>query len=285
MYGRQSRFPVVRGADIKVLLADDEEMTRRGFSAALDESIGITLVGSTGIDPELHRLIRSKRPDVVLLNSATDGNWIDMIRDILSDLPEPGTPKVIVVTGAETDERLLAAVHAGAAGVLLRTISVEELSYAVRHVAAGHSVISPAATSYLLARLRMLAGGGGNDLRSISLVNALSRREREILAGLASGRSNREIALETHLSVATVKSHVSNILTKLDVRDRVQAALLGQRAGLAGRRELDPQPPPRWYGARTLRVGQADARRCAHSGMFPCGLRRVRVASSACASR
>lgn len=270
MYGEQSRFSVDGGADIRVLLADDEEMSRRGFSAALDESAGITLIGSTRIDQELHQFIRSKRPDVVLLNSATDRNWVDMVREILSDMPEPGIPKVIVVTGADTEDRLLQAVHAGATGVLLRSISAEELGYAIRHVAVGHSVISPAVTSYLLARLRMLAGGAGCDLPSIALVNALSGREREILVGLACGRSNREIAIEAHLSIATVKSHVSSILTKLDVRDRVQAALLGQRAGLAGWRELDSRPPARCYRAKTLPVGcLADARR-AHGVMFAC---------------
>jgi DNA-binding NarL/FixJ family response regulator len=252
MSEKQPRSFAVRGTDIRVLLADDEEMSRRGFSAALEESYGITLIGSTSVGAELHHRVHSGRPDVVLLNSATDSDWVETVRDLQADLPEPETPKVIVVTGADTDDRLLQAIQAGAAGVLLRNVSVEELSYAVRHVAAGHSVISPAATSYMLARLRILVGGAGDDTPSIATIAVLSRREREILAGLASGRSNREIAIETQLTVATVKSHVSNILTKLDVRDRVQAALLGQRAGVAAEFKPRCAPSPDWFRARAV---------------------------------
>lgn len=217
--------------DIKVLLADDEEMSRRGFAAALKESHGISLVASTGLGARLNSSIRTARPDVVVLNSATEGDWVDVVRRIVTDQIRQQPPRVIVVTGADIAD-LLRAVHAGATGILLRNVSVEELSYAVRHVAAGHCVISPVATSYMLARLRSLADTGGGHGPGIAGIGLLSRREREILAGLAAGRSNREIATYTQLTVATVKSHVSRILTKLDVRDRVQAALLGQQAGV-----------------------------------------------------
>lgn len=231
MPGIESQPAAVRVTDVRVLLVDDEEMSRRGFSTALDESQGITLIGSTRVGDDLYRSVRSGRPDVVLLNSATDNDWIGAVRELLARSAQPEAPRVIVVTGA--DDRLLQAVQAGAAGVLLRNVSVGELGYAVRHVAAGHSVISPAATSYVLARLRVAADSASGDVAGMAAIGVLSRRERQILAGLAAGRSNREIAFETRLTVATVKSHVSSILTKLDVRDRLQAALLAQRAGMA----------------------------------------------------
>jgi DNA-binding NarL/FixJ family response regulator len=234
------RSLAVQRADVRVLLADDEEMSRRGFSAALDESCGITVVGCTRVDAGVNSSVVSCRPHVVLLNAATDSDWAGTVRGVLANPPQPDTPKVIVVTGADIEDHLFQAVQAGAAGVLLRSMSVEELSYAVRHVAIGHSVVSPAATSWIFARLRMLDGRESHSIASIAAINVLSRRERQILAGLASGKSNHEIAVETHLAVATVKSHVSNVLTKLDLRDRVQAALLGQSAGIGS--EFQPAP-------------------------------------------
>jgi DNA-binding NarL/FixJ family response regulator len=225
------RSSAVEGPDVRVLLADDEEMSRRGFAAALDETGGIAVVGLTRIGDDVHRLVLSCRPHVVLINAATASDWAGTVRDIVADLPLPETPKVIVVIGAEIEDYLFQAVQAGATGVLLRSMSGEELSYAVRNVAMGHSVISPAATSFMLTRLRLVAGRGGGS-GSIAAIDDLSPREREILAGLAVGKSNQEIATATHLSLATVKSHVSNILIKLGVRDRVQAALLGQSAGV-----------------------------------------------------
>jgi DNA-binding NarL/FixJ family response regulator len=204
---------------------------------ALEESPGVTVVGSTTVGTELHRFARATGPDVVLLNAATHGNWIEAVRCLAGSVPHGKTPRVIVIAGADIED-LLQAVWAGAAGILLRNVSVEELGYAVRHVAAGHSVISPAVTSDMLARLRSLVSGLGREIPGLAAVRALSRREREILAGLASGRSNAEIAYQTKLTVATVKSHVSRILTKLAVRDRVQAALLGQRAGVAAEFEF-----------------------------------------------
>ncbi len=222
----------VQGPDVRVLLADDEEMSRRGFAAALDETRGVAVVGFTTVGAEVHSSVLSCRPHVVLINAATASDWAGTVRGIVTDLPLPETPKVIVVIGAEIEDYLFQAVQAGATGVLLRSMSVEELSYAVHNVAMGHSVISPAATSFMLTRLRLVVGRAGGSIAATAAINELSRREREILAGLAVGKSNQEIAKATHLSIATVKSHVSNILIKLGVRDRVQAALLGQSAGV-----------------------------------------------------
>lgn len=214
---------------IRVLLIDDEEMSRRGFSAALEEARDITVVGHARVGTDALALVLARRPHVVLLNLVTNCHWVATIQNVLAALPQPDTPRVIVVTGADTEDCLLPAVRAGVAGVLLRSLSVNELMYAVRQVAMGHSVLSPGATACLFTRLRPLADLKGRNITSLEV---LSQREREVLAGLASGKSNQEIAAEIHLTVATVKSHVSNILTKLEVRDRLQAALLGQLASI-----------------------------------------------------
>lgn len=231
---------------VTVLLVDDEEISRRGFAAALQECDHIRLVGSTSVCPDIHRLVRTVRPDVVLINAATATAWQETVRHLVA-APAPHAPPVVVVTRAGL-EGLLDAIQAGAAGVLLRDVSVDELEYAIRHVAAGHAVISPAATAHLMTRLRLLVRTDPG-VQDLTAVRQLSRREREILAGLAAGRSNQEIARQMHLTVATVKSHVSKILTKLHVRDRVQAALLGQWAALMA--ELDGESMGVLLGGRS----------------------------------
>jgi DNA-binding NarL/FixJ family response regulator len=216
-------------APIRVLLVDDEEMSRRGCEAVLAEASGMAVVGYAGVGIGALAAITENKPDVVLVNTSTERDWTAVVQQMML-LPPPAMPRVMVLLDDVTEERLVAAVRTGAAGVLLRSLSVSELIYAVHHVAAGHSVLSPAATTWLLERLRSLVGSphGGDNNR----LAGLSRREVQVLAGLAVGKSNLEIASDINLTVATVKSHVSHILTKLGVRDRVQAALLGQRARL-----------------------------------------------------
>ena len=231
----QSMSAISKAGDVRVLLIDDEEMSRRGLSAALDEAPGITVVGNATVDAEVLTAVDTCRPDVVLLNTVTDGDWVGIVQSIKDGRPEARRTKAIVVIEGGNEEQIFRAIYSGASGVLLRSMSAAELDYAVRQVALGHAVVSPAATSSMLMRLRALAVGGSRGCAGDEAVNALSAREREILAALAAGKSNREIAAESHLSLATVKSHVSSILTKLDVRDRLQAALIGQSAGISGR--------------------------------------------------
>jgi DNA-binding NarL/FixJ family response regulator len=219
-----------RDESVRILLVDDEEMSRLGLSAALRAARGITVVGATQIDAELHGPIRARQPHVVLVNTSTTGDWRAAVRAIVRCPSPPCPARVVVVT--ETEEDAVAAVQDGASGVLLRTISAAELEYAVRHVAIGHGVVSPAATSWILRRLRGMGGSCGAAESGSHAIAMLSSREREILAGLAAGKSNQEIAAHEHVSLATVKSHVSNILAKLGVRDRLQAALLGQSEGV-----------------------------------------------------
>jgi DNA-binding NarL/FixJ family response regulator len=232
----------IEGNNVRVLLADDEEMSRRGLSSALDGARGIAVVGHARIGPDIRTSLLACQPHIMLLNAATASDWVDIVQGVLSSLLKPGTLKVMVVIDVGSERQVFQAVQSGATGVLQRNMSAEELGYAVRQVALGHSVISPAATSWVLTRLRMLANWGSSGIASAEALDVLSIREREILAALASGKSNQEIATATRLSLATVKSHVSNILAKLDVRDRVQAALLGQSAGIGAEFQLGTVP-------------------------------------------
>ena len=213
---------------IRVLVVDDEEMSRRGLSAALAEAPDITLVEHARVGIDALACLYALAPDVVVFNTGQHSEWIRIVGEILEAVPPPRTPRVIVVTGTDSGSLLLPAVRAGVAGVLLRSLSGDELTYAVRHVARGHCVLSPALTSHLIARLRNVP----ETRESVTGIDSLTPRERQVLAGLAAGMSNVEIAGEANLTVATVKTYVSNILTKLNVRDRVQAALVGQRARL-----------------------------------------------------
>ena len=217
---------------IRVLVVDDEEMSRLGLTAALTGASGVTVVGHAPARKAEPASLLARRPHVVLLNTRTDGDWADLVRGMRASVPTSGRPGVIVVIDGHDEQRVLEAVYAGASGVLLRDMSAAELDYAVRQVAMGHAVLSAAVTSWMLARWQALAALGGHGLPDSRAISALSDREREILAALAVGKTNQEIAAETHLSLATVKSHVSSVLAKLDVRDRFQAALLGVSAGI-----------------------------------------------------
>jgi DNA-binding NarL/FixJ family response regulator len=223
-----------RTEDIRVLLIDDEEMSRRGLSTALDEAPGIAVVGHTTVGAEVLGAAHACRPHVIVLNTVTDGDWVGIIHSVMNGLPGPQRIRAIAVIDGGNEEQVFRAVYSGASGVLLRSMSAAELDYAVRQVAMGYSVVSPAVTSLRLVRLRALLASGGHGAVGAEALSALSAREREVLGALAAGKSNQEIAAERHLSLATVKSHVSSILAKLDVRDRVQAALIGQSFGICG---------------------------------------------------
>jgi DNA-binding NarL/FixJ family response regulator len=213
---------------VRLILADDEEMSRRGLGAVLQDAGDIKIVGQGRIGEEVLQLVLVHQPDVLLLNAATDGDWVAMVREIEDELDDTSISRVIVVTEVASDEDLVLVIRAGAAGILQRrNLSADELLYAIRQVALGNCVLSPVVTASLIRRFRE----SGLQAPDPALAG-LSRREQDVLAGLAAGRSNLEIAVDIHLTVATVKSHVSSILTKLEVRDRVQAALLGQRAAL-----------------------------------------------------
>ena len=203
--------PDTAGRPIRVLIVDDHPAVRRGLRTFLELAGGLEVIGEAADGPTALELVAEAGPDVVLLDIMLPG--MDGV-DVLHELRRREVPaRVLVVTSFP--DRLLAAVRAGARGYLSKDVDPAALVAAVRSVHAGHLLLEPEALS-------ALAGG-----------SVLTARERDVLALLAEGRSNREIARALVVAEKTVKTHVSSILQKLGVADRTQAALYAVRSGLA----------------------------------------------------
>ncbi|MCP2255111.1 two component transcriptional regulator, LuxR family [Prauserella aidingensis] len=212
---------------IRVLVVDDQELMRVGFRMVLDASDGIEVTGEAGNGEEAVRLAEELAPDVVLMDvrmPVLDG--VEATRRIVA----AAGSRVLVMTTFDLDEYVYSALQAGASGFLLKDTPPDDLISALRSVAGGDAVVSPAVTRRLLDRF---VGTGAIAPRDESALEALTEREREVLVHVAKGLSNTEIAGELFLSEATVKTHVGRILTKLDLRDRVQAVVLAYETGLA----------------------------------------------------
>ncbi|QMU71906.1 response regulator transcription factor [Streptacidiphilus sp. P02-A3a] len=208
---------------IRVLLVDDHQVVRRGLRTFLEVQDDIEVVGEAGDGARGVALTEELRPDVVLMDVKMPGT--DGI-EALRLLKEAGNPaRVLVVTSFTEHRTVVPALRAGAAGYVYKDVDPEALAGAIRSVHAGHVLLQPELASALLAddTLRAPQGRGGT----------LTDREQEVLRHIADGRSNREIARALHLSEKTVKTHVSNILMKLDLADRTQAALWAVRNGAA----------------------------------------------------
>jgi DNA-binding NarL/FixJ family response regulator len=214
------------------MLVDDEDLVRRGFRQALGEAADITVVAEARVGAEALRLVRERRPGVVLVDVGRRPReeGMEFVRELggVSGMPDPG---VIVLTSLARDDELFRTLRAGASGFLLKSLSQEELIYAVRSVAAGEAFICPAMTRRLLDRFEILPPP--EERSSAASLAGLSPRETQVLAAVAVGKSNQQIAGELHLTAATVKSHVSHILAKLGLPNRMQAALLAYRLGVA----------------------------------------------------
>lgn len=206
-------------------MVDDEALIRMGFQHILDAADGIEVVGAVSGGQAL-RAVRELRPDVVLLDiRMPDTDGLTVLRDI-RELSAP--PVVAMLTTFDADEYVTAALRAGAAGFLLKDTDPEQLGHLVRTLAAGDTVLSSKVT-------RTVVDGfleGGTDEAAVRATGRLTAREREVLKLLAEGLSNSDIGGRMFLSAGTVKDHVSAILTKLGVDNRVQAALYAERAGL-----------------------------------------------------
>jgi DNA-binding NarL/FixJ family response regulator len=216
---------------ISVLVADDQPLLRRGFRMILEAQDGLTVAGEAGDGAEAVDLARRCQPDVVLMDirmPGTDG--IEATRLITAS--EPGV-RVLVLTTFDVDEYAFGALRAGASGFLLKDVRPGELVAAVRTVASGDAVVSPRVTRRLLEEYApVLPVSDAQQASRYPRLSALTERERKVLAAVAQGLSNTEIAAALYVSETTVKSHVGRILAKLGLRDRVQIVVLAYESGL-----------------------------------------------------
>jgi two-component system response regulator DevR len=203
--------------EIRVLIADDHEVVRIGLAALLDAQEGLSVVAQAGSGDEAVRLARAHRPDVVVLDiRMPDGSGIDACRTLTTELPD--TPVVMLTSHADSDA-LFEAIEAGASGYVLKRVGSGELVDAVRTVADGGSLLDPAVTRTVLDRLR-----NARRLEEAGAFAELTERERRVLAHVADGASNREVAERMGLAEKTVRNYVSSILSKLALESRAQAA-------------------------------------------------------------
>ncbi|MFI6548130.1 response regulator [Streptomyces prunicolor] len=215
---------------IRLLLVDDDPLVRAGLSLMLGGAADIEIVGEAADGSEVEELVDRVHPDVVLMDirmPSVDGLTAT---ERLRARGDAG-PQIVVLTTFHADEQVLRALRAGAAGFVLKDTPPAEILDAVRRVAAGDPVLSPAVTRQLMEH----AAGTATDTRRARArerVAALGDREREVAVAVGQGLANAEIATGLFMSVATVKTHVSRILAKLDLNNRVQIALLAYDAGL-----------------------------------------------------
>jgi DNA-binding NarL/FixJ family response regulator len=210
---------------LSVVIADDQLLLRAGFRKLLDGEEDITVVGDVGDGEQAVEAARSLRPTVVLMDirmPVLDG--IEATRRITAELPDVA---VLVLTTYDLDEYVYAALEAGASGFLLKDSPPEELVAAIRVVARGDALIAPSVTRRLIVEFTARAARAGR--RELP---PISEREREVLIGVARGLTNAELARELYIGEATVKTHVSSLLTKLDCRDRVQLVVRAYESGV-----------------------------------------------------
>jgi DNA-binding NarL/FixJ family response regulator len=211
----------VSSGDVRVLVADDQEIVRTGLVMILDAQPGITVVGQAADGRAAVETARRIRPDVCLLDIRMPGlDGIQATRELAGpDVTDPMA--VVVITTFDLDEYVYGALRAGAKGFLLKESGPDVLAQAVRAAARGDALIAPTVT----ARLLQAFAGSGPASAPTQPLAALTEREEQILATVARGRTNGEIAAELHISLSTVKSHIASLMAKLGARNRVEIAI------------------------------------------------------------
>jgi DNA-binding NarL/FixJ family response regulator len=223
---------------IRVVLADDQALLRDAFRLLLDSADDITVVGEAADGREAVRLTGELRPDVVVMDIRMPGvDGLTATSEICAD-PDLRATRILILTTYETEEYVAQALRAGAGGFIGKGIGAGELLHAVRTIAAGDTLLSPAATRSLVARFLATPDEAPRHHEQPDL---LTTREREMVALVATGLSNKEIAERMFLSPFTVRAHVQRAMTKLEARDRAQLVVIAYRTGLAHTTPDGPQ--------------------------------------------
>ncbi|MFJ8945178.1 response regulator [Streptomyces sp. NPDC102395] len=213
---------------VRVVLADDQPLVRSGLRVIMADHPDLEVVGEAATGAEAVELVRDLNPDVVVMDIRMPGmDGIEATRRITAG---PSDTRVLVLTTFDEDDHVYGALRAGASGFAVKDMSLDDILAAVRVVAAGDALIAPGVTRRLIADF--VARPETVPRRPPRPVAGITEREREVLTLVGRGRSNAEIAEDLFISVATAKSHVSRLLTKLDARDRVQLVITAYESGL-----------------------------------------------------
>lgn len=228
MTAEQGRTP----ERISVMIADDQAMVRAGFAALLDAQPDIRVVAQASDGAEAVRIAREKKPDVVLMDvRMPEMDGLEATRRLLNpERPLPHVPQIVMLTTFDIDDYVHEALRAGASGFLLKDALPDDLAHAVRVVAAGDALLAPSVTRRLLERFADQREA--TPSRAALALAGLTDREREVLALIGQGLSNREIASALFIGEQTVKTHVGKLLQKVPARDRVQLVITAYDAGL-----------------------------------------------------
>ncbi|MEU9099812.1 response regulator transcription factor [Streptomyces sp. NPDC048361] len=215
---------------IRLLIVDDDPLVRAGLALMLGGAEDIEIVGEASDGAGIEQLVLELRPDVVLMDIRMP--HVDGLTATETLRARPDAPEVVVLTTFHADDQVMRALRAGAAGFVLKDTPPAEIVAAVRRVAHGDPVLSAAVMRQLMAQVSGAAAPGDRTTRARARIALLAEREREVAVAVGRGHSNAEISARLYLSVPTVKTHVSRVLAKLGLNNRVQIALLVHDAGL-----------------------------------------------------
>ena len=216
---------------IKILLVDDQQLIRQGIHYLLETEKDLKVIGHASNGKEAVRIAEEQKPDVILMDiRMPEMDGVQATREILKNIPDTG---IIILTTFDDDEYIFEGLKAGARGYFLKDISSDEMAEAVRTVAAGGALIQPSITRKVLSEFSRLSTNPASGKTSTHMLEEhLTDREMDVLMALSEGLSNKEISERLFITEGTVKNHVSNLIAKLNVRDRTQAIIKAQEFGL-----------------------------------------------------